>query len=240
MTFLVLAPAFFSLLWFLTRFLSRTVDFEAAAGLLSLRSSTWLGLVIAAVFGPIFFLVGRAFSGGRRLRFDNHLFLFMGMAAFGAMSLEVLVNSTWNHFFHRPIWTYHVLPLHGGHTSLLGLPGSPLYGFYPYLLHQNLAANARLRKFNNLFWKSIFIGLDAMAVEVGLNLLAIVLFSSFIFYYHSPEFSHFTALEIFPIYVVIGCFVLPLLSRLEKLRRSALLGGGFFLAALALAAWGLP
>lgn len=233
------APSFFLLLWALTQLLSRTVDFEAAPNLLSFPRSVLLGITIGAVLGTLFLMVGLALAGKNRLLFDNHLLLFMGFASLGAMGFEILVDSAWSHLFGQPIWTYHVLPLHGGHTSVLGLIGWPLYGFYIYMLHENLARNPKIRRFDTPLCKSVLIGMDAMAVEIGLNLLSILAFGSYIFYYHSGEFFHFTALVIFPIYVVIGSFLLWVLGKFKAFNKSVFYGGACYLSAIVLAILGL-
>ncbi|REG20414.1 hypothetical protein ATI61_122114 [Archangium gephyra] len=176
------------------------------------------------VFAPVLYLstcaLARRFL---RPRVDT-LVLYMGTTCLCATLGEVGTDTLCVALLKRPLWLYHVWPVNHGYTSAAGLVTWPLYGGFLYFLHQALRANPRLRPFNGDGAKVLLLAVDAMLLEICLNVFSLGLFQSFFFFYFRGDLQHFSTGEIFVPYVVLGYAGLKLLAFLERRRHRLAMG----------------
>ncbi|HEX5752941.1 MAG TPA: hypothetical protein VFZ09_42450 [Archangium sp.] len=176
------------------------------------------------VFTPLLYLSACALA--RRLlhpRVDT-LVLYMGTTCFCATLGEVGTDTLCVTLLKRPLWLYHVWPVNHGYASAAGLFTWPLYGGFVYLLHQALRTNPRLRCFDRDGTKVLLLAVNAMLLEIFVNVFSLGLFESFFFFYFREDLGHFSTGEIFLPYVVLGSAGLKLLAFLERRRHRLAIG----------------
>lgn len=185
-------------------------------------------------FAPLLWLFNRWLAGGQLHANASAIWAYAGITTGCAMAIEVLVDTAFVVALGRPCWTYHVLPIHGGHTSAAGLVMWPLYGFFVWGLHHALEANPRLRPSNTLALRALLVGVDAMVLEVLANTFTRCTVGSWYFFYLADDLGHFTAGEILVPYVLAGFVGLSLLERLLRWPHPWLLGALGYSAAVGL------
>lgn len=153
--------------------------------------------------------------------------LFAGaMGAMGPIG-EIVVNSISIHLLGQPLWRYTLLPVHGGATSMVMSVLWPLYGFHLYCFHTALKSRYRITEESDL---SFFIGVDAITLEVLVNLFSLSFFYTYIFYYLAGDLWHVSTAVIFIPYVLCGYFIVYTLHSLEKTHHRIIAGlAGFAL-----------
>lgn len=120
--------------------------------------------------------------------------LYMGtMAALGPL-MEIIGNNISRLLWGQPLWLYALLPVHGGNTSLVMSVLWPIYGFHIYCFHTALKARHDITEDSDL---SLLFGIDALTVEVLVNLLSLSLFYTYIFYYLAADLWHLSTALIF-------------------------------------------
>ncbi|MDP3948528.1 MAG: hypothetical protein Q8Q17_01110 [bacterium] len=139
--------------------------------------------------------------------------LFMGITAALGPTSEILINTVARAFLGEPLWIYQFLPVHGGDTSIFTSIIWPLYGFHIYCFHA--ALKARYDKTEDVDL-ALFIGIDAITLEVLANLFSLSLFYTYIFYYFAGDLRHLSTAVIFIPYVLFGYFAIKILHFLEK------------------------
>lgn len=155
------------------------------------------------------------------------LVLYMGATFFCAQLGEVGVDTLFQFFINRPAWEYKIWPAHNGYISYAGVFMWPLYGFFLYFLHSALHQNPRFARFDNDIHKAVILGAGAMILEILANLYSLTLFDSYFFYYLRGDLHHFTTVEIFVPYVMLGFIGMKVLKfgkRQEKYRCAIGLG----------------
>ena len=147
--------------------------------------------------------------------------LFMGtMAAAGPFG-EILVGNLARFFLGQPLWMYVLLPVHNSNTSMVMSVLWPIYGFHIYCFHTALKARHDITEDSDL---SLLFGIDAITVEVLVNLLTLSLFYTYIFYYLADDLWHLSTAEIFIPYVVCGYVCIKTLHFLEKKHHRVIAG----------------
>lgn len=143
---------------------------------------------------PLFFwyklLKSKGVSIDWRLVFSYFIFgSWFGM--FGELFLFKFIEL----LFHSPIWEYRLFPIHHGITSSYGpimWGNAAVYICFHknYLLNSNVSNN-RLRTFVN---ESLFL----LVLETVFNLIALLIFNNYYFYYFVPDLFHLTSLTNLP------------------------------------------
>jgi hypothetical protein len=131
---------------------------------------------------------------------------------------EVLIDSLYAMAFGVPLWEYRLLPIHHAFTSYYSLAIWSMYGFYLYLLHDTL--NGRLR---STAAKASVIALEAIVLEILLNVSHLIIFGSYIFYYLPSDLWHVTTIQAVPVYFLAGFFIV-------RMTRSIKVDPRFFIA----------
>ena len=151
----------------------------------------------------------------------SQIFLYMGTFAGAGPTGEIVLNSLSRFFVHHPIWMYQFLPIHGGDTSVVMAVIWPIYGFHMYCFHT--ALKAKHDKTTD-FDMSIFVGIDAITLEVFCNMFSIFFFYTYIFYYLAGDLNHLSTIFIFVPYIVCGYIVIKNLHFIEKKHYHTLFG----------------
>jgi hypothetical protein len=118
---------------------------------------------------------------------------------------EVLIGSLYEALFNTPLWQYHLLPIHGAYTSYYSLVIWSMYGFYLYLLHDNIGSRVRSSKA-----LAAVISVEAILLEILLNLSYLVIFGGYIFYYLPSDLWHITSIQAIPFYFLAGLLIVRL------------------------------
>src|SRR3989338_10315547 len=90
-------------------------------------------------FVPFFYLLWSLVA--RRFLTVNcyELALYMSCSFFVASWGEPLANEIYKYFAGEFLWTYQLLPILGGASTVIGFLTWPFYGYHWYFLHQALA-----------------------------------------------------------------------------------------------------
>ncbi len=122
---------------------------------------------------------------------------------------EVFLNSVYFFIFNKPLWLYHLLPVHSSYTSLYSIFIWGLYGFHLYLFHDNL----KKYKISSVRALSLIIAVEAVILEVLFNSSYFVLTGQYIFYYLPGDIWHFTSLQAIPLYFLGGVVLVKSLKK---------------------------
>ena len=141
------------------------------------------------------------------------------MAAIGLLG-EVLYDTVYNSIFGRPLWVYHLYPIHHGYTSIFSLCLWGAVGLYIYMLHGTLKKN---RITSRLVIAAIFC-IDAIIFEVLINLSYKVLFKDYLFYYLPNDLWHITSLQTLPLYLLAGFATLYTFDYASSRQKAAITG----------------
>jgi hypothetical protein len=134
---------------------------------------------------------------------------------------EVVVNTMSRLVTHQPTWLYQLLPVHGGDTSIVMSVIWPLYGFHIYCFHT--ALKARHDKTSDADM-ALFVGIDAITLEVLVNLFTLSFFYSYIFYYLAGDLNHLSTAVIFLPYVICGYIAIKIIHQVERVHHHILFG----------------
>jgi len=158
------------------------------------------------------------------------LLYIVTMAALGLLG-EIVFDSTYRFVFGRPLWEYHVLPIHNAYTSVYSLFLWGMVGLHIYLLHGVLQSKGvtSLHKLAAIFCA------EAIILEVLVNLTFVAAFGDYIFYYNPGDLWHITSLQTLPLYLLAGYITVSTLRFASRRQTLATLGS----TALALALVGI-
>lgn len=134
------------------------------------------------------------------------------MAMIGPLG-EIAINTFCKEVFGSILWRYKVIPLHSASTSEYALVIWMMYGFHLYLLHEFpgiIKKKLRARK------AALIIAIDALVLEILLNITAIIFFGTFIFYYIPSDLWHLSTLWVLPFYYLGGLVITHSLRRFKQ------------------------
>ncbi len=179
-------------------------------------------LISIFIFLTIVIYLFNSWLGKKWVRFNwSQVLLYTGAAAGSGPTAEIFINMISRAIVHHPLWTYQLLPVHGGDTSLVMTVIWPLYGFHIYCFHK--ALRSRHDKTSD-FDLAVFVGIDAITIEVLVNVFTILLFYTYIFYYLAGDLNHLSTALIFLPYVILGYSGVKILHYLEKRDKQILFG----------------
>ncbi len=233
-TFL-LGIGIYGCLWILARplttFIETYIGHEAA-----LPASLFYFALFVLLWTAIIYIGNRILSIQKLSLQPPNILLYVGTFSFFGPLGEILTNIFAIALFGNPLWTYHILPVHNGATSLVMFFLWGLYGFHVYLFHQN--SYIRNASYKNLLI-GLFVAIDALVLEYFVNITSIYLFGSYLFYYFPNDLSHLSTAVIAPAYIFMGYCAAVLLKKFELrpiLFGSLGLAGGYLLVFVAGAA----
>lgn len=217
---------------------------KLASGLLSWAFFDWLAMspqpsskdrnIQFTVGFVLFFLpwlyLGACLLAGRVISIEiRKLAIYMGAVFLFAQMAEAGINTAARAMLGRPLWIYRIWPACNGCISHSGALMWPLYGFFMYLLHRALEVNPGLARFNNNRCKALLVGIDAMTLEILANAFSLMFFRSYFFYYYRGDLNHFTTIEIFVPYVLMGALAMAVLDSCMKWKKHGLyIGAGMY------------
>lgn len=123
---------------------------------------------------------------------------------------EVFSNTLYTAIVGTPLWQYHVFPVHHGHTSMYSVVVWGMYGFYLYLLHDNLSP-----KNYAVLTLAAIISIEAIILEILLNFSHFIIFKDYFFYYLPGDLWHFSTLQAVPFYFLAGLVIIKTLKRFK-------------------------
>jgi hypothetical protein len=122
---------------------------------------------------------------------------------------EIFVDSLYKYLFGSPLWRYDILPIHHAYTSAYAAVLWGAYGFYLYLLHDNLK-NVSITKEHHL---ALIFSLEALVIEALVELTSKLAFGKYIYWYYPNGLWHISAFQNFPFYVICGFLIVKTLRR---------------------------
>jgi len=152
------------------------------------------------------------------------IIFYCGILLLCGALLEITVNSLFELLIGRKSWKYIIWPLNDGNTSFSSLIVWPCYGFHLYLTH----LGQRLKKeeyYTSKFYRSVYMGLDAMWLEVLANSFAIITVGSYYFFYLRNDLYNFTSSEIYIPYFFAGLLGMFIIDFFEKHKNLKVLVG---------------
>lgn len=142
--------------------------------------------------------------------------LLLSMAATFLIAIvgEVVLGKLYYLVMGKPLWQYHVWPIHDGYTSALNFITWPVYGFYQYCLHYVLThKKCQLRP----YWLTgLASGIDGPILEILANGFSLLFYQTFYFYYLPDDMRHYTSLQVVPLYMVGGVILALILQHLRE------------------------
>jgi len=184
----------------------------------------------ALVGALVFYLLGSLLVR-HWIRIDSYaLALSMAVAFLVAIVCEVYLGKLYYLFSGEPLWQYRVWPIHGGYTSALNFIIWPIYGYYIYFLHQVM----RVRKIEiqPRWLQGIASGFDGPLLEILANGFFLLFYGTFYFYYLPDDLSHFTSVQVVPLYMVMGIILTLSLDYLLEKPRCWHYPAGLYLAGI--------
>lgn len=122
---------------------------------------------------------------------------------------ETIFGNAYDFFFGHPLWRYTVLPIHHGYTSKFALVLWGAYGFYLYLMHDNVVKrSAKAAKYLPFIFCA-----EAIAIELAVNATYRLVFGRYLFYYVPGDLWHLTSLQTLPIYLAGGFLINTMLRK---------------------------
>lgn len=133
------------------------------------------------------------------------------MALLGVVG-ETAIGNFYHHWFHSPLWQYQVYPVHDGYTSQYALFLWGIYGFHLYLLHGRMKRKHKTPSVHRIaFWFC----LEAIVIELLVNITFKLCFGQYIFYYYPTDLWHLTSVQTLPFYFVAGYIIVATFKRFE-------------------------
>lgn len=141
-----------------------------------------------------------------RFRFKTAVIYTIALATLGVFG-EVFVGSIYTILFGKPLWQYHVAPIHHNYTSLYAPVLWGTLGFYVGLLHDYLKERGIVRV---LYLAPLF-AIETLGLEIFANGSFHLFFGDYLFYYLPGDLWHLTSVQTLPFYLPAGIvFVLAM------------------------------
>lgn len=147
------------------------------------------------------------------------------MAALGLFG-EVIFDWSYKWFFGQPLWEYHLLPIHGGFTSLYSLFLWGMIGFHLYFLHSTLD-KLKIRSTNKL---AVVFCCEAIILEALVNISYGAIFGGYVYYYLPSDLWHITSLQTLPLYLLAGYITVISLKSANAIPRLSWAGNALVLS----------
>ena len=140
-------------------------------------------------------------------------YLYSGTLAMIGTISEVAINSFCRAVFDTPLWLYHVMPIHQGDTSVFAFFQWALFGYHVYYVRK------KLQSYHFKYEEAIFaliVSVDALLLEIFLNVSSNVFLDTFVFYYLPGDIGHLTTVYVYPFYLLGGFILYETFQRFEK------------------------
>jgi hypothetical protein len=140
-------------------------------------------------------------------------YLYSGTLAMIGCISEVAINSFCRAVFGSPLWLYHVTPIHQGDTSIFAFFQWSLFGYHLYYVRK------KIQSYHFTYEAAIFalvVSVDALLLEIFLNVSSNMFLDTFIFYYVPGDIGHLTSIYVYPFYLLGGAILNETFKRYEK------------------------
>ncbi|NVK73106.1 MAG: hypothetical protein HWE24_06460 [Oceanospirillaceae bacterium] len=182
-----------------------------------------VGILLQGLSGVIiglglFYLLGSMLLK-QWIRLDAYqLTLSMGVTFLVAIVCEISIDRLYFSIMDKPLWLYHVWPIHQGYTSGLNFIVWPAYGFYLYLVHKVLVSKRVLLRPRWLH--GLLSGIDGPLLEILANGFFLLFYGTFYFYYLPDDMGHYSSIQVIPIYMLVGVVLSLILDHLRRYPRN--------------------
>lgn len=167
----------------------------------------------------------------RWMRLDSYqLMLSMAVTFFVAIVSELSIDKLYFLVMDKPLWLYHVWPIHNGYTSVLNVIVWPAYGFYLYIVYQVLVSKGVLLR--PRWVHGLLSGIDGPLLEILANGFFLLFYGTFYFYYLPDDMRHYSSIQVIPVYMFVGVVLSLVLDYLRRRPRNWLYPSIAYLAAL--------
>lgn len=130
---------------------------------------------------------------------------------------EHFTNTLYEHLFGVPLWEYHLYPAHNGNITYFFPFVWGTLGFYTYF-RDHIWRRGRM---SNSLRSGLILGMEAIVIELIVNIPFFLLFGSFIFYYLPATLgplSHFSTIHVVPFYMIVGYVTGRLIAQQERVQ----------------------
>lgn len=134
------------------------------------------------------------------------------LALIGCIS-EVAVNSFCRAAFDSSLWIYLVTPVHQGDTSIFAFFQWSLYGYHLYFVQKKIQS---LKVKHEEYIFALVISVEALLLEIFVNISSTFFLNTFIFYYIPGDMGHMTTVFVFPVYILGGAILIETFKRFLK------------------------
>jgi len=140
----------------------------------------------------------------------KEVYMYSGTLALIGCISEVAINSFCRTAFDSPLWIYQVTPVHHGDTSIFAFFQWSLYGYHLYFV-QNKIQSLNLKHEAYIF--AAVISVEALLLEIFVNISSKFFLNTFIFYYLPGDMGHLTTVYVFPVYLLGGAILIEIFKR---------------------------
>ncbi|TAN65228.1 MAG: hypothetical protein EPN17_17255 [Methylobacter sp.] len=166
-----------------------------------------------------FYLVAVVYCAGFALTNSStqvrakEVYMYSGTLALIGCISEVAINSFCRAAFDSSLWVYQVTPIHHGDTSIFAFFQWSLYGYHLYFVHQKIQSlDVKYKEY--IF--TVFLAVEALLLEILVNVSSNFFLNTFIFYYLPGDMGHLTTVFVFPFYLLGGAILIGIFSRFLK------------------------
>lgn len=139
------------------------------------------------------------------------LSVYVSSVALIGMCGEIFLGNVYYLIFETPLWEYRILPIHDAYTSLYSVVIWGMYGFHLYLLHDTFDG----KRFISERTLILLFSIEAIILEILLNLSSLVVFNEYVFYYFPTDLWHLTSVQAIPLYFLGGIVIAKTLKRFK-------------------------
>jgi hypothetical protein len=157
-------------------------------------------------------------------RLAIYIFTMTALGLFG----EIMFDTFYKLALGRPLWEYHLLPIHHGFTSFYSLVLWGAVGVHLYLLHNTLKA----RGIVSTHVLALIFCLEAILLEALVNLSYLPVFHDYVYYYLPSDLFHITSVQALPLYLLAGYITVMAMRYASQLPKTATIGNSLVLVAI--------
>jgi hypothetical protein len=146
----------------------------------------------------------------KQVNFIQAALHILTMAMIGLLG-EIFVGSVYQFLFDKPLWNYTTFPIHDSYTSQYAIILWGIYGLHLYLLHGTL----KKKKIENVHKLALVFCLEAIVIELLVNITYKLSFGDYIYYYFPSDLWHYTSIQALPFYYLGGYVIIHTFKRFE-------------------------
>jgi len=161
----------------------------------------------------VIYLAGLALTDSSTKISAKEVYMYSGTLALIGCISEVAVNSFCRAAFDSSLWIYLVTPVHQGDTSIFAFFQWSLYGYHLYFVQKKIQS---LKVKHEEYIFALVISVEALLLEIFVNISSHFFLNTFIFYYIPGDMGHMTTVFVFPVYILGGAILIETFKRFLK------------------------